>query len=282
MGLHILVVDDSETVHDVFSKTFVVAQLPVEEVYHAASGKEALEILHRQRVDLMFADLNMPEMDGLALVSRMEREGLLDTTPVVIVSAERSPSKIGNLTLKGIRAYIPKPFTPEQIRKVVDNIIGETAAPENEEENPLCRSFYEVLEKYAFMFAEPTAKEDLPLVHSAFTRATMYFTGHVQGELSVIAPDEMCTELAANILGLEPDDTLSKTRGEDSLKELLNVLCGYVRASYSSESDQIEVSLPETCRFGPEEWQRLIGSPDTVGFMVDGFPVLLAFSRSEN
>jgi two-component system, chemotaxis family, chemotaxis protein CheY len=282
MGLRILVVDDSATVHDVFSKTFEVAQLPVEEVYHAASGKEALEILHGQQIDLVFADLNMPEMDGLALVDRMEREGLLDTTPVVIVSAERSPSKIGSLTMKGIRAYIPKPFTPEQIRKVVSNIIGETDVQEKEEEDPLSRAFHEVVDKYAFMFAEPAPKEGLPLVHSSFTRATMYFSGRVRGELSVIAPDEMCTELAANILGLDPGDDLSSSRGEDSLKELLNVLCGHIRAAYSTDSDEIEVSLPETHRFGADEWKRLIGSPDTVGFMVDDFPVLLASSRSED
>jgi len=124
MALNILVVDDSAVVRAVISKTFKLAGVPVGELYQAANGKEALEILNDKWVDLVFSDINMPVMGGVEMIEKMSDDGLLKTIPVVVVSTEGSATRIEQLKSRGISAYLRKPFTPELVRKVVDDIIG--------------------------------------------------------------------------------------------------------------------------------------------------------------
>jgi len=133
MSYTILIADDSAIVRAMVRKSIGMAGLPVGEVFEAANGKEALEILARSWVDIVFADLNMPEMGGTELVEKMSQDSMLVTTPVVIVSSEQSQVKIDELKAKGIRAYIKKPFRPEGFREVVDRILGPGAVPSRED-----------------------------------------------------------------------------------------------------------------------------------------------------
>lgn len=124
MALNILVVDDSATVRAVIAKTLEIAGVRVAELHNAANGKEALDILANHWVDLVFADINMPVMGGIEMLEKMYADGFLKTIPVIIVSTEGSATRIEQLKAKGVSAYIRKPFAPEMIRKVVDDIIG--------------------------------------------------------------------------------------------------------------------------------------------------------------
>jgi two-component system chemotaxis response regulator CheY len=124
MAFNILVVDDSRIVRAVMKKTLVIAGVDVGELYEAGNGKEALTILDAKWVDLVLADINMPEMNGIELVETMKRKNLMETIPVVIVSTERSVTRIEELKAKGVREYLSKPFTPESIREVVDKLLG--------------------------------------------------------------------------------------------------------------------------------------------------------------
>lgn len=124
MSLNILVVDDSDTVRAVIAKTLELAEVPVSELFQAANGKEALDILADNWVDMVFADINMPVMSGIEMVEKMNEDGLLKTIPVVIVSTEGSATRVEQLKRKGISAYLRKPFTPELLKSVVDEIVG--------------------------------------------------------------------------------------------------------------------------------------------------------------
>jgi two-component system chemotaxis response regulator CheY len=133
MSYTILIADDSAIVRTMVKKSIGMAGLPVGKVFEAANGKEALEVLASNWVDIVFADLNMPEMSGSELVEKMSQDAMLVTTPVVIVSSEQSQVKIDELKAKGIRAYIKKPFRPEGFREVVDEVLGPTVAPKENE-----------------------------------------------------------------------------------------------------------------------------------------------------
>ncbi|HOZ46098.1 MAG TPA: response regulator [Candidatus Hydrogenedentes bacterium] len=124
MALNILVVDDSSTVRAVIAKTLRLADVPINQLYEAANGEEALRVVATQWVDLIFSDINMPVMGGVEMVERMKDDALLSSIPIVIVSTEGSATRIDELMSKGVRAYIRKPFTPESVRSVVDDIIG--------------------------------------------------------------------------------------------------------------------------------------------------------------
>jgi two-component system chemotaxis response regulator CheY len=124
MAYNILIVDDSQTVRAVIRKTLDLAGIPVGEIHEAENGQQALEILNASWLDLVFADINMPVMTGLEMVDRMSVDGLLKTVPVVIVSTEGSSTRVEQLKAKGVSGYIRKPFTPETIREVVEEVLG--------------------------------------------------------------------------------------------------------------------------------------------------------------
>jgi two-component system chemotaxis response regulator CheY len=124
MSLNILVVDDSATVRAVIKKTLSLASVPVNELHEAANGKEALDVLGEEWIDLIFSDINMPVMNGVEMIERIKDDAVLGAIPIVIVSTEGSATRIEELKSKGVRAYIRKPFTPELVRGVVDDIMG--------------------------------------------------------------------------------------------------------------------------------------------------------------
>ena len=124
MDLNILVVDDSQMVRAVIAKTLQLSQVPVKELFQAANGKEALDILGDNWIDLVFADINMPVMTGVEMIEIMHKDGLLQTVPVIIISSDGSSTRMDQLKAKGVTAYIRKPFTPELLKSVVDDILG--------------------------------------------------------------------------------------------------------------------------------------------------------------
>lgn len=126
MALNILVVDDSNTVRAVIAKTLKLTGVPINELLEAANGREALQILQDHWVDLIFSDINMPVMGGVEMIQQMKQDDVLKTIPVIVVSTEGSATRIEQLKAQGVRAYIRKPFTPELVRAVVLDIIGES------------------------------------------------------------------------------------------------------------------------------------------------------------
>jgi two-component system, chemotaxis family, chemotaxis protein CheY len=119
----ILIADDSAIVRSMVKKAIGMAGLDVGRVHEAANGREALELLRHTWVDVVFADINMPEMTGAELVRAMRDDPALAATPVVIVSSERSQARVDELRRDGARAYVKKPFRPEQFRAVVESLL---------------------------------------------------------------------------------------------------------------------------------------------------------------
>ena len=124
MAINILVVDDSATVRAVIAKTLSLTGVEIGTLYEATNGKEALEVLAKNWIDLVFADLNMPVMTGVEMIDKMSADNMLKTIPVVIVSTDGSTTRIEELKAKGIRDFVRKPFTPEMIKKVLLDIVG--------------------------------------------------------------------------------------------------------------------------------------------------------------
>lgn len=123
MPYNILIVDDSETVRAVIARTMEMAGVPVRTLHEAENGQVALDILRREWIDLVFTDINMPVMSGVEMIAQMQQDDLLGTVPVVVVSTEGSKTRIEDLKEKGVRAYIRKPFTPEKVKQIVDELL---------------------------------------------------------------------------------------------------------------------------------------------------------------
>lgn len=125
MAFNVLIVDDSSPMRAVMRKAVVISGFDIGECYEASNGREALEVLENQWVDLVITDYNMPEMNGMELIASMKKEELLSAVPVVVVSTEGSRQMIDAFLEKGAVGYIQKPFTPEEIRKELNKILGD-------------------------------------------------------------------------------------------------------------------------------------------------------------
>jgi two-component system chemotaxis response regulator CheY len=117
LTLRVLVVEDSSAM-----RAFVRAALEDEvaaEVLEASSGFEALRILPRERLALVVVDINMPDINGLELVSFMRRSEAHAKTPVIIISTEASEKDRERGLALGANAFLRKPFQPDELRALV-------------------------------------------------------------------------------------------------------------------------------------------------------------------
>jgi two-component system chemotaxis response regulator CheY len=125
MAYNILIVDDSFPMRAVIKKVIKASGFNIGELFEAGNGQQALQILNEQWLDLVLTDYNMPDMNGLELLKAMKSQQTLTDIPVVIVTTEGSDQRVEEFLSQGAVAYIKKPFTPEQIKSHLNQILGE-------------------------------------------------------------------------------------------------------------------------------------------------------------
>jgi Chemotaxis phosphatase CheX len=136
----------------------------------------------------------------------------------------------------------------------------------------------EVFESFAFMFGDVVEPDEMPDVAGDCVRASMEFTGQMTGALTLALPCSMCPEIAANVLGVSPNDEAVMEKAADALKELLNITCGHVLTSIAGEEPVFDLSVPEVSLMAPAEWHALLGMPSTAKVVVDDAPAILSLS----
>ena len=146
---------------------------------------------------------------------------------------------------------------------------------QNEVQDQVCSTFMEVVEKLTFMFGEVVPKEEVHSPGTKFTLASMSFNGDVKGLLSVAVPTDMTAEIAANILGLEPEDIESEEMMNDALAEMLNVVCGHVIMALVGTGANFKLDSPLTCPVDEMTYNAMLDSDEFVGLMLDDSPVFL-------
>lgn len=115
MAVSVLVVDDSP-----MARKMLIRALPPTwdvEVAQAANGAEALAAYRTGRVDVMFLDLTMPEMDGYQVLEALRREDL--NCLVVVVSADIQPKAQERVLSLGAIAFIKKPVDAQKVEAVL-------------------------------------------------------------------------------------------------------------------------------------------------------------------
>lgn len=134
MAFNVLIVDDSLSMRSVIKKTIRVSGFKVGEYFEAADGKEALKILADTWVDLVLTDINMPNMNGLELIAEMNNDQILSSIPVVMVTTEGSEKSVQKSMEMGAKGYIKKPFQPEDIKRILNSIMGEAEDGESDDD----------------------------------------------------------------------------------------------------------------------------------------------------
>lgn len=125
----VLIVDDSDTVRKMLR--WVLAPTGVR-ILEAAQGAAGLQVLDREAVDLVIADLNMPVMDGIELLRSIRSHPSHATLPVLMLTTEEREQDVQAALKAGASLYLTKPSTPAVIRyKVLALLDGGASAAED-------------------------------------------------------------------------------------------------------------------------------------------------------
>lgn len=124
MPFNILIVDDSSPMRAVIKKVIKASGFDIGEFHEAGSGKEALQVLDDRWLDVVLSDYNMPEMNGLEMLQKMKQNEMMKDIPVIMITTEGSYERVDEFMKTGANAYIKKPFTPEQIRTQLQQLLG--------------------------------------------------------------------------------------------------------------------------------------------------------------
>jgi two-component system chemotaxis response regulator CheY len=120
MAKNILIVDDSASVRQVVGISLKQAGY---DVIEGVDGKDALKKLTGQKVHLIISDVNMPNMDGISLVKAVKQMPAYKFTPIVMLTTESQDAKKKEGQEAGAKAWVVKPFKPEQLLGVVQKLV---------------------------------------------------------------------------------------------------------------------------------------------------------------
>ena len=120
----LLIVDDSLSMRLIIKKMVEMSGFEAELLLEAGSGQEALKVLAENKVDLVLSDINMPEMSGMELLAKIKEDPALSSIPVVMISTEGSEERQREARELGASGYLMKPFQPEEVGAVLEEVIG--------------------------------------------------------------------------------------------------------------------------------------------------------------
>jgi len=123
MAFNILVADDSETMRAVIKKTVAMSGVPVGEFHEAANGREALDILEKNWIDVVLSDINMPEMGGMELLRLVNENEDLRRIPLIFITTEGSEARQEEARNLGVAGYVKKPFQPQAIKAILYEVL---------------------------------------------------------------------------------------------------------------------------------------------------------------
>ena len=120
MAKTILIVDDSASLRQVVSIALKGAGYATLE---ACDGKDALTKLNGDKVHLIISDVNMPNMDGITLLKEIKKHPSYKFTPVIMLTTESQEAKKAEGQAAGAKAWVVKPFQPQQMLAAVAKLI---------------------------------------------------------------------------------------------------------------------------------------------------------------
>jgi two-component system chemotaxis response regulator CheY len=117
----ILIADDSPTMRAMLVAT--IEMLGDFRIVEASSGFEVLRLLPRENVDLILTDINMPDINGLELISYLRTIPNYLSIPVFVISTEGSRKDIEKGRLLGANEYLVKPFDPTKLQALISSYL---------------------------------------------------------------------------------------------------------------------------------------------------------------
>ena len=115
----ILTIDDSKTMRDMLRMTLVDAGYVV---IQAVDGQDGLDVLSKERVDVVITDINMPKLDGYGVIRHLRADASYDDTPILVLSTENDQKTKDIGRDAGATGWLVKPFDPDQLVEIVRQV----------------------------------------------------------------------------------------------------------------------------------------------------------------
>jgi adenylate cyclase len=109
-NFRVLIVDDSRTLRRILTRE--LNSLGITNILQAGDGLEALAVVNRENIDLMLLDMEMPELDGMGVLTALRQEEMLKSFAVIVISGAEDLSNTIKCIEMGAEDYLPKPFDP--------------------------------------------------------------------------------------------------------------------------------------------------------------------------
>jgi hypothetical protein len=146
---------------------------------------------------------------------------------------------------------------------------------QNEYRMILSEVFRDVLMRFSFMFGEECAKNELPINNFDYQHARVGFSGSQYGCIGILAPIELCAEMAANVLGTDIEDDNCAEDSVDTLSELTNVVCGQFLIGAFGEKPVFNLTPPLVSEADRVEWLDVADKDNSLAFMIEDMPTLI-------
>ena len=121
-NVKILIVDDFATMRKILKN--LLFQMGFKNVIEADDGTTALEVLAKEKVDLIISDWNMPKMTGIELLKAVRNDENLKSVKFIMVTAESQKENVMEAIKLGVNQYVVKPFTPEVLREKLSKVLN--------------------------------------------------------------------------------------------------------------------------------------------------------------
>jgi two-component system chemotaxis response regulator CheY len=127
MAFNVLIVDDSPGMRKVIRKMLGQSGFATDLCVEAGDGLEALSVLSKEKVDIVFTDINMPNMNGEELMHRISVTPEYQHLVVLVVSTDRSEERMQRMFALGAKGYVTKPFVPRTLGYALTKITARCA-----------------------------------------------------------------------------------------------------------------------------------------------------------
>ena len=123
MGKNVLLVDDSSTMRKIVGRSLRQAGIEFDNIFEAADGLQALDVLEKEHIDIVLSDINMPNMDGISFLREKATRAAIKDIPVLMISTETGEDIIGEAKALGALGALKKPFNADTINEVLGPLL---------------------------------------------------------------------------------------------------------------------------------------------------------------
>ena len=117
--MRILIVDDSSTMRRIVNNSLADIGYGYAEILEAGDGQDALRMIQAEAFDIVFLDWNMPNLNGLELVTLVRKEPRFAKLPLIMITSVFAKHNILQAAKAGVDEYLIKPFSEEKLSEVM-------------------------------------------------------------------------------------------------------------------------------------------------------------------